>query len=410
MIRAIAAGLCIHSVWLVLKNLIRLDRDQSIHLIDFPSFFYVADIVFNWRQSPYVAEYVAGYTEGYDFWVYPFVYPPSAIPLFYPFSLVGYETGAVVMILANWAAFVYLALKLSRMLIGPIAEHRVALLCLLILAVYDPITHTFLTGQVNLFVTILIVLAWERSERGQSAWAGVFLGLATVLKTYPAVLFLVLLMRRDLRGLMSGGAVVAAFLGLSLILFPAEFWRQWLFIVAPSADYAETPFALFPPGHSLNQSFNGLFSRLVADVALAKAIGYGASAVVLAASAWTLWRRRGLEPALYYGHAFSVMILTTFFIAPLTWPHHLVAAVPAMFFLLGQVFAPDRAVSRGVQRAAIILVALFALPWRYTAYLSDYIDSIPTLLAVGLWVMLAALPAVPQRADSRTAQKALAPA
>ena len=72
-----------------------------------------------------------------------------------------------------------------------------------------------------------------------------------------------------------------------------------------------------------------------------------------------------------------------------------------MFFLLSRAFDPECGLSPRLRRATVILVVLNALPWRFTAYLSAYVDGIPTVLMLGLWMMLAALPAAQRAGQAR---------
>lgn len=385
---AVIAGLAFHAGWLTVVSIFRLNTDMPLQLLDFSSFFSAADAAFNAGQSPYSAAVMAGYEAGLGLKVYPFVYPPSALPAFFPFSLFGYDAGAIVMMTANAVAFAYLVVKLSDMLIGRIGSPRVALLCLVILVIFDPITRTLWNGQINLFVTILILLAWERALAGRSLWAGVILGLAAVLKTYPAVLFLVFLVRGDHRALLAGAAAVAGCIALSLVLLPVEYWREWLFTVAPSADYTRTPFALVEAGHPKNQSLNGLFSRLFADPALAKHCAYAASGVILAASAWGVWGLRRLDPWRYFGLGFSILILATIFVAPWSWLHHYVFSLPAMVYLLAHAYDPANGVSDRWRRVAVVLVCLNAVPWRLTIIEIEHLNNLPILPALAMWAML----------------------
>lgn len=395
--RAVFAGLLVHAGWLVAVSVFRLNTGAPLQLLDFSSFFYAADSVFNLGQSPYAADLADAYGARFDFKVYPFVYPPSALPVFLPFAFLGYDSGAAVMLAANCAAFAYLTIKLADMLIGPIPSRRIVILCLAILVVFDPITRTFWNGQINLFVAILILLAWDRANQGRSLWAGVFLGLAVVLKTYPAVLFLVFLVRRDIRAIAAGAATVGGFIALSLLALPVEYWREWLFAVAPTADYTDTPFELVFSGHPKNQSFNGLFSRLAADAGLAKGLAYSASALILAASAWCLVRLRQLDPARYHGIGFSVLILATIFIAPWSWLHHYVFTLPAMIFLLAYAFDPENRFAVPVRRIAVALACLNAVPWRLTVTEIEYVNNLPIVPALGMWLMLVVLPMLRQR-------------
>lgn len=405
--RAVIAGLVFHFGWLAVVSLYRMNTGMPLQLLDFSSFFYAADAVFNGDLSPYSRALAESYGERLDLKVYPFIYPPCALPVFFPFSLLGYDAGAVLMMAANAGAFAYLVVKLADLPLRQIATPQIVILCLVILVVFDPITRTMWNGQINLFVTILILLAWDDSARGRSIRAGVLLGLATVLKTYPAVLFLVFLVRWDHRALAAGAATVCGFIGLSLLLMPVAYWHEWLFVVAPSGGYAQTPFELLTAGHPKNQSLNGLFSRLTADPAMAKQGAYAASTVVLAVSGWCVVRLRALDPQQYCGLAFSILLMATIFIAPWSWLHHYVFALPAMFYLLAYVDEPRNGVSPRLRRVALVLVCLNAVPWRLMVTEIDHLNNLPIVPALGIWMMLVALPLMRlRRSESKVPEPA----
>ncbi len=78
-----------------------------------------------------------------------------------------------------------------------------------------PMFHTFMRGQVNVFILAILAAALAGWMRGQNFRAGLWLALAICIKVIPVYLLIYPLWKRDLRGL--SGCAVGLFVGLALI-------------------------------------------------------------------------------------------------------------------------------------------------------------------------------------------------
>jgi alpha-1,6-mannosyltransferase len=156
----------------------------------------------------------------------PTVYPPAAQWLFAlaavtaPNSLVGWR----VLLLGLDALAIVLLVHLLRRLGAP--DTAVLVYAWSPLVVFEGVQ----AGHVDLAVIPLVLLALGWRQRGSSVRAGIALGLATLVKLYPAVLLLAWWRRGDLRfpaavaaAIALGYAPYAATLGLGALGFLPEY-------------------------------------------------------------------------------------------------------------------------------------------------------------------------------------------
>jgi hypothetical protein len=228
------------------------------------------------------------------------------------------------------------------------------------------------------------------------------LSLAILLKTYPVLLLPLLVVRKRYA---AAGAVVgllALYALAAWLVLPQQLWGDWVRNVLPTGGYGLRPFNLFLPVEPWNHSING-FLLFVDDRThtlfgmptrwLTRPLTYLLAGAVAAATVGLsfLSARRGragktldLEVALF--------LLMMFLVAPLSWEHHLVYALPAALFaidflLRGRVGAPA---------AAAVVAALFVLAWDFPRdemfWIKgplSFVNAVKFFAAFGLWVFLA---------------------
>jgi hypothetical protein len=90
-------------------------------------------------------------------------------------------------------------------------------LALTFVAVWPPLLGTLLEGQIAPLLFLLFVLAWRWARHGHGGWAGAAVGVAAVLRLYPALLLVYFALRRDRRAALVGGAT---FVVGSLVMLP----------------------------------------------------------------------------------------------------------------------------------------------------------------------------------------------
>src|SRR3990172_4061893 len=96
---------------------IRLIKEDAL---DFPSFYYATQLAYKENKSPYNPQEWKLVQQAYsskDSNLFPFIYLPPSLLIFYPLSLLNYETARIVMLVLNHIlTFLFLNLMLFKIL------------------------------------------------------------------------------------------------------------------------------------------------------------------------------------------------------------------------------------------------------------------------------------------------------
>lgn len=358
--------------------------DASTLFIDLPSFYFAADAVVNWRLSPYEPGILMAWEYFNGLNVYPFLYPPPSLPIFAPLAWLGFVQALAAVLVANLILVAVSVDHLYRRYVVTLPRGAWFWIGVAVLVLHYGFVRTVMNGQINLLVLFLVLLAWNTAaNRRWAAVTGLALAAAILLKTYPAVLLGVFLMRRDWRviGACSGGLLASAL--LSWAIAPAGVWMDWLQDVAPTGHWGATTFLLFEPGRYANISLNGMLSRLF-DAEVVGRLALPMAAAVLAASFAVLWRLRRLPARAFHDWAFPITLVATFLVAPLSWFHHAVFLLPGLLLLLTAA-AGRRGAAAAVPAAIVLFVSFY---WSPIARQAEWVSTFPTLGILALWAAL----------------------
>lgn len=358
--------------WVWQHGYLQSQRDVG----DFPTIYWGARLAFVEHRSPYAEGAFSEAAATLDRRVFPYLYPPSSLLAFYPFSLVEYNTAKVMLLVTSHACFL-LFLYLFFFKIKPIepeGESRwllAALLAAYVLNFY-PVVDNFVWGQINLPILLLVCVAWLALKRGWNAFAvAVPLSLAILLKTYPIVLLPLLVFRKRYGAAALVVALVVAYGFISWPLLPQGLWHDWATNIAPTGGYGQRPFGLFFPVEPWNHSINGFgcfmqdrfktvfgmpgkylttpFTYLLCAFVGLSTVGLSFLSARRGAGAKTL----DLEVATY--------LQMMFLVAPLSWEHHLVYVLPSALLAIRMLLrdgAPPLVL-------ASVLASLFVMAWDF---------------------------------------------
>lgn len=344
---------------------------------DLPSFYWATRLTWEQGWSAYQPEHFQELSRSFGQRVYPFLYPPPSLILFSPFLICeDYKQAKLFFSVFNLVLWWVLAFALCQAS-STFCKHasRFMWAIPLFMLVYFPCADTLKNGQVNLLVLIcLLPCLFPQAGRWRQWAAGVLFACAVMLKVYVLLLLPILIWYR--RWQETGSAILTMLLlaGGSLLLLPAGLWQDW-FALGGRAGYGTgVAQVLTVP---FNQSFNGFFIRQF----LYLRSGGGASswifgiyvvvAVHAAAAAWLLVLRLGrgmatLSPAL------ALVLLLVNLIAPLSWIHHYVFALPALLWAAhfsGQgSLAPPVVCGRLIAPLLALAAILLALPFLPAAF------------------------------------------
>lgn len=262
----------------------------------------------------------------------PFLYPPFAAVVLWPLSVMTNATGEALWWCATLASSVWF-LAVVGWSIAPVAAQRwprspladvqvVVPLCVAAGVWTMPVVLNGRLGQVNALVAALIVTDLVLLRR-RSAWAGVGTGLAAATKVTPAILipYLFLAGRRRAAAVATTAFVVAT--AIAAVVYPSDTWRffrteLWSTRRAPDVDtiFNNTirRVAAGLPSDRLELLVWAVVSLVVLVVAYRRAIRADHAGNVLA--------------------AFTLVMLASYLVSPLTWGHHLFFLIPAVLWWL----------------------------------------------------------------------------
>ncbi len=304
-----------------------------------------------------------------------FTYPPIAALVFAPLAVVPLALDEVAVTALNVAALAWLlrrALEIHHASRRPGAQTRLrdrdawAVVGLATAAALwlEPVTTTLGYGQIDLVIAALILFDIARPDTAKSK--GAALGLAAGLKLTPLLFVPYLLLTGRRRAAAVASCVFAGTVAVGFAVLPSDAARYW------GAAFLD-PSRVGRVADSANQSLEGAIARLTG--ASSVGLGWLAAVAALAVAGLgcaVLAGRRGDEAT-----GFSLCALTALLISPISWTHHWVLAVPALFLF---------ALSAYERRSRIMLLAAAAMGAIGYSYIPQRVSSshISQLRAGGL--------------------------
>jgi alpha-1,2-mannosyltransferase len=275
---------------------------------------------------------------------YGFTYPPFAALVMAPLVMTSWPVAVAISLVVNTAMVVLLL----RWFLVPFLRRRSwsiwtpCALAFLAVVVFEPARDTFSFGQINLVLLVLVCADMRALVAGRRL-AGVGIGLAAAIKLTPAVFIGYLLLSRQYRAAATAAGTAAGATILTAIVVPGpsrDFWTDALWDTdrVGKLEYVS------------NQSLRGVLARLDAPAI------WWVAAVALVLAYWGWWVRSRRAPG-DHAAGFAVTAIIACLISPVTWVHHLVWVLPAMFWLL------DRGRTVVVAVAYVLLCSSFVWLW-----------------------------------------------
>ena len=346
---------------------------RGLRYEDLPSFYGAAHVTFMDRASPYTWEAQKQIARETDGPVFPYLYPPTALPIFYPLAWLSFDAAKDAMLVLNHLlslGAIFLAFFFLKEVTGTKPTEIAGAVCLLFCFLFDPIRSTIFHGQINLLVLCMLLVCYLMLAKKRELPAMLFLALAIVLKTYPAIFVLLLLAQRRYRAVLSLGLILLAWLAVSVAILPGMLWSDWFQYVLPFGGYGKVVEGLCSPANIWNQNLNGFFARLFMNgdsnnaaanfPMLARILPYLCSGVLLALSTWLCHRVSREHGDRFTGLEFALFLTVIFLISPLSWFHHLVFILPACFIVIHLSLSRYR-----MGKAVLAWAALSILAWNW---------------------------------------------
>jgi hypothetical protein len=280
---------------------------------DFASFHYAARV---WQQGgdPYDPGQLAALAraDGTRGAVYPFFYPPPALPMLAWTGWTPLLGGHRLMAALNLVALAGLGAVLWRWLKAP------PWLVVLLLATSSGAVETARLGQVNGVLALLVGLGLWQGR-------GAPVGLAALLKMSPAILLFRQIAARDWRPVLVAAATGATGLLATLLVVDVGLYERFFLDVLPQMGDGGWNGLDVPLSFRANHSLPGLLDRVFPspdDVHLhptARLLGTAASGAGLLGVCWLgRHRRDALGEGLVWGALHALMVITPVY----SWEHH----------------------------------------------------------------------------------------
>ena len=247
---------------------------------------------------------------------YGFTYPPFAALVLSPLAFLSWPVAVAASLLVNAGAVAWLVRWWM-----PWAGAAATVLLVVAVIVAEPARDTFSFGQVNLVLLVLVGTDLAALGRG-SRWAGVGIGLAAAVKLTPAVFVAYLLVTRRYRAAAVAAGTAAGATLLAAAVAPGASWTFWTSAVRDTGRVGRLDYVS-------NQSLRGVVARLEADPAW-----WLVMCVVVLGVWWVRSRRAAAAGDDRAGFALTGALACL--ISPVTWVHHLVWLLPALFLLAGR--------------------------------------------------------------------------
>lgn len=312
----------------------------------------------------------------------PFTYPPFAALLFYPLAFLTEPQSmllitAIICALSYWCAYLLYSYARSRSWRLPLQKHlghwgMVSLIAALIW-MCGPWRLTTHFGQINAIILALILADFMRPATRVPR--GVLLGIAAGIKLTPLAFGLLLLMRKDWKGIATLGASFAATVGIGFLVIREESLTFWFHAVHDTSrvgwfSYFDNVSIMGTLTHAGLQHHLTATALSVVQVALTLLI-----VLVTAVLLVPLIRARALM---------AQLALTAFMmlqISPISWSHHntwyplMLAAVVMEIFPLMYQRVSSFVFTLAVILATAALVGMYISPFWIVLAFSPHFNS-----------------------------------
>jgi hypothetical protein len=249
-------------------------------------------------------------------------HPPTTVLLALPLAALDYRDAVLV-----WNGISLVALAVAIWLIarqlGYSAGVRSVLPVFAVLPLCWPLCSHLQQGQLAMILLLLITVGWAAERSGLLRLSGIFLGAATAIKVFPALLLLPLIVRRQWRIVAWAAIGLAVILGVTLVLLGPAAHVAYLRDVPPVVSEWRSAWN----NASLSGLWNKLFNPGTKGAGVEPLIYSPILARCLVAVSWVFvtyllirLARKAQLPA-DYDRTFAAAITGMLLLTPVTWEH-----------------------------------------------------------------------------------------
>jgi alpha-1,2-mannosyltransferase len=248
-----------------------------------------------------------------------FVYHPAVLTMMSALAWLPLTLAFVLWSLLSFAAYAF-SIYLIFTQFAPERRRNIWISVFLLLC-SAPFVENLYIGQINAFVTLLLVLCLLFDERDRPLLAGLCLGVAILLKTSPAILLVYFLALRRYRVIIATVPTLAAFSLLAFIQFGSQVYSDFFSVLGYIAGGRVVLSDYFNPSAAAvtYRILSAIGITLSGDLlSWVYRVVYGGLFLWLM---WRAWRGAYRSPQARYWLYAAVLILMTL-VSPLVWYHH----------------------------------------------------------------------------------------
>lgn len=263
------------------------------------------------------------YVKGAGFFI-PDVYPPFAQLFFMPFTVFSYpvaeKTWTLISII-SYSAAVYLLFKISKI---KFSSNLSLFLITLTNFFYFPLKFTLGMGQINNFIFLLFALSIYYIEKNKVKTGAFFLSLSLLLKFFPFLFIMYLLIKKRWRIVLFTAVFLFALSFISFIIIGQDTSFYFLVKVLPGllggfkSDY-------------YNQSLSGFFSRIILNTELRSLIIFAFSFIIFLISIYSWIKAKDNLLSV------SLVVCVSLIINNFSWQHHFVLLLVSFIFIFSRI-------------------------------------------------------------------------
>jgi hypothetical protein len=287
-------------------------------------------------------------------------HPPFNALFFVPLTYLPYDVVALLWGIVSILLYVGIGALVLRELSIHLPTNWLVLLVGLALCWYPFQSHLAL-GQLSLPLAACVFGCWWLLRRQRDGLAGVLLGVACLIKLFPGLLFVYLLLRRRWWALVSGAACMGVVGVLTLALVGQEDIVYYITHITP---HDAERFGAVVGNISLIAAIRRLFigsplaRPLIHAPELAVVLIVLSSLALLALLAAQIWRSASTREN--NDTAFALVCIGMLLLSPITWAHALILlALPLGLFLRDALAQQGQQEERKPLPVALFLLALF---------------------------------------------------
>jgi hypothetical protein len=283
-------------------------------------------------------------------------HPPFAAILITPLTLLNYPAAIFCWSVLSLILYLGIGLLILNGLQINLPKWGFPLLVGAALAWYPFLEHIAL-GQLSLLLIFCILFGWFFLRRDNDIFAGVFLGLACLIKLFPGLFFVYLALRGRWKAFLA--AVFTLLIGMicSYIIVGGQDFLHYFLDIAPLDARL---YLTFPVNVSLFGAIGRIFTPgpwmlvpLLDAPEIGRFVTLGACLILVLWLTWKMWKlpaARAIDDYL-----FAITTVVMLLVSPITWNH----VYPVLALPFGLIL--QYALERKSKRAGILLICTLGL-------------------------------------------------